>query len=187
MSSPLHWRIAREWLFAVAAAGAILFVAWWILAHGTDQALWPWAERNQGALTFVALVIAIVFALAEQRRANTETARRSREYVAVVLQLADSYLTDLRVLASAQAVSGPQIATWNHSRGLKRKTLDLLRQTCPPDHRLVLAVTELDQAFECPFHQIQGNVQLPAEGPMPKLTEHLAALTLARKSVAALA
>lgn len=151
-----------------------------------QDAVWPWAESNQGMLTFAALVIALLFALVEQRRANTETRRRIREYAAVVLELTDGYLADLRPLSEAAVANAPAMSKWNHDRAMKRKTLDLLRQSCPAEGRLVLLLNELDQTFENPFPAPGGQgLQLPAAGPQPKLKEMVESVDAVRRKIAA--
>lgn len=163
-------RCFRDYVLPLLIAVLILGAIWLLWASGDEVPVWKWAETNQGALSFVALVIAFAFALWEMHRANTETERRIAEYVAVVLQVADGYAADLQqVMAAPIAGRDAALERWNHDRALKRKTLDLLRQTCPSDARLVLLLTDLDEAFENPFLDPATKKMRITGDPQPKL------------------
>jgi len=153
MATP--FRVFRSLLPALILAALIVACLTWVVVGLGHWIVWPWAEENQGTLSFAALAFALIFALVEMHRANTEAERRLAEFVAVILELADEYATDLRTaLATPLEATSLAIPKLNHNRALKRKTLDLLRQSCPPDGRLVLLLTELDQIFEDPVPEL---------------------------------
>ena len=143
--------------------------------------IWQWAETNQGLLSLAALVLALLFALLEMRRANSETARRIKEYVSVVLELADNYAADLNGAIVGWGTNRfAAITAWEADRQLKRKALDLLRQSCPADGRLVLLLVELDEAFARPFPRQPA---VPND-PLPTLNARAVSLAEVRRRIA---
>jgi hypothetical protein len=62
----------------------------WLAARVTDdQGIWPWAEHNQGFLSVAALVVALVIAVYEVKRAARTENRLLIEYIDWVLNCAD--------------------------------------------------------------------------------------------------
>jgi hypothetical protein len=170
----------KDWVPSFGIAFALLMLCWRIWIVGSEQPVWPAVERNQGLITLIALAAALAAIWYQRHLTQTETARRAHEHVVVVLELADSYLADLSRILEMQGITAAALEHWNRSRKSKRKTLDLLRQSSPPDGRLVLLQGNLDDGFENPFWSRDTEIQLPSDGAHARLRQKFDELTEAR-------
>ena len=77
------------WLLLAAAMAALVSALALRNAFGTDKALVPWAEANQGLLSVLALASALAIALFENGRALRADDDDRREYVDFILSVVD--------------------------------------------------------------------------------------------------
>ncbi|MBO9543838.1 hypothetical protein [Caulobacter sp.] len=140
-------------IVVLTCALTLIWWVWWqnVDAHGGHYAVLTWTEDNQGLVSVAALAFALLWALWENHRANTEGQRQATAFNDAISDLIDRSvraLTDLENAQNDHPGNPDYYWKWDHSRALTRKALDYLRQAGPPDASLTIALTELDELFE---------------------------------------
>lgn len=119
------------------------------------MAIWPWAEANQGLLSLLALVVAFIFALYENWRANAASGDDRRSFADEVVGVIDHVL-DLTAIAERAEAAGSShdavVTAWNGAIIAPRLTLDTLRRVPVRNARIALAINDLWQRLAWEMH-----------------------------------
>jgi hypothetical protein len=147
---------------------------------GPSGPIIPWAEENQGLLSLLALVIALLFAVFENRRALRADDVARREYVDMLLELID----ELRGVASSApitaAAANPDAlqTAWVREAQPFRQAVATAKHVILRDALLLVEVHRLD-------HVLSHDIRRQSETGISTAEQMLARLDSIRASVLA--
>lgn len=122
--------------------------------------IWQFAETNQGLLSLVALVVALIFGLYEYRTNKRAGLVQRREYIAMVSGVIDEMLnftSDLRARFDSGESFQICAAEWHEKIIAPRFLMDAVRKNAPGDPLLAIEANRL-------WHSLQLSEHMDAAG-----------------------
>lgn len=187
MAKLSYWLRAAAGPLAAGAVGALTVLIVYAAVRGTRGAVFQWAEDNQGTLSLVALIVALVFALVENHRANNAPSLAKSEYIDTILEVLDNTVANtehlerfLREDDRNTFLVQEVIESFNRAIDDNRETIRLLRPSAPPDGPLALHLSKLEELHQylCDYDPVKYRNTLASAPRIAAIADACQALEL---------
>lgn len=127
-----------------------------VVATKTESApIWQFAETNQGLLSLIALVVALIFGLYEYRLNKRAGLVQRREYITMVVGVIDEMLkftSDVRARFDGGESFQSCAAEWQRKIIAPRFLMDAVRANAPGDPLLAIEANRLWHSLQLSDH-----------------------------------